>query len=185
MTAISTSHTRTLLQTNPNVAISSMARDAELVTALTAVLNVSLEIAEEFPRTKTELATALAKKSIALSSVAANASGSKNLELANFAASQTLKTIGLTKIVSMTPARATAFITLTMAEKVVSAAGLGQLDKCHMAVATLTVSGSAGTVACIGSLGIGCIAGALAVAADAFNWYAQCIAPNKPVKLPH
>ena len=61
MTAISTSHTRTLLQTNPDPAISSMARDAELVTALTAVLNVSLEIAEEFPRTKTELATALAQ----------------------------------------------------------------------------------------------------------------------------
>lgn len=183
MPAMSTSHTRTLLQTQPDPAISSMARDAELVTALTAVLNASLEIAEEFPQTKTELATALAKKSIALSSVAAGASGSKNLELANFAASQTLKTIGLTKMVTMTPARASVFMTLTIAEKVVSAAGLGQLDKCRMAIATLSVSTGAGAFVCFGSLGIGCFAGALAVAADAFNMHAQCSAPNKPVKL--
>lgn len=183
MPAISTSHTRSLLQAHPDGVVSNMAHDAELVTALTAVLNASLDIADEFPQTKTELATAIAKKSVAISGVAASAAGSKNLELANFAASQTLKTIGLTKIAGMTPARASMFITLTMAEKVVSAAGLGQLDKCHMAIATFTVSAGAGSFACVGTLGIGCIAGALAVAADAFNLYAQCSAPNRPAAI--
>lgn len=177
---ITKSGTRSLLQASPNRKVSTMAQDAEFVTTLTAVLNASLEIAEEFPQTRAQLATAIVKKGVAMSAVAAKAADSKNLELANFAASQTLKTIGLTKIAGMTPARASMFITLTMAEKVVAVAGLGQLDKCHMAIATFAVSTGVGGFACVGTVGIGCVAGAIAVAADAFNMYAQCSAPNAP-----
>ena len=179
MPQVTMTQTRDLLKSNSEKKLSSLADDTALVASLTAVFNASLEIAEEFPQTKGELATAIAKKGLAVSGVAATASGSKGLELANFAAGQTLKSIGLLKIAGMTPAKASMFITLTMAEKVVSAAGMAEIDKCKMAVATLALSTGAGAFVCVGSLGIGCIAGAIAVAADAFNVYGQCTVPGK------
>lgn len=179
MPQVTKTQTRDLLKSNSDKNLSSLANDTALVASLTAVFNASLEIAEDFPKTKGELATAIAKKGLAVSGAAATASGSKGLELANFAAGQTLKSIGLLKIAGLTPAKASMFITLTMAEKVVSAAGLAEIDKCKMAVATLALSTGAGAFVCVGSLGIGCIAGAIAVAADAFNVYGQCTAPSK------
>ena len=179
MPQVTKTQTKDLLKSSSEKKLSSLADDTALVAKLTAVFNASLEIAEEFPQTKGELATAIAKKGLAVSGVAATASGSKGLELTIFAAEQTLKSIGLIKIAGMTPAKASMFITLTMAEKVVSAAGMAELDKCKMAVATLALSTGAGAFVCVGSLGIGCIAGAIAVAADAFNVYGQCTAPSK------
>lgn len=179
MPEVTVMQTRVLLKRSSQKNVSSLADDTALVSSLTAVLNASLEIAEEFPQTKGELATAIAKKGLAVSGVAATASGSHGLELANFAAGQTLKSIGLLKIAGMTPAKAGVFMTLTMAEKVVSAASLAQLDKCKMAVATLALSTGAGAFVCVGSLGVGCIAGAIAIAGDAFNVYGQCTVPSK------
>ncbi|MBK6511996.1 MAG: hypothetical protein IPG06_22895 [Haliea sp.] len=100
------------------------------------------------------------------------------MEMANFAAGQTLKSIGLLKVAEMTPAKASMYITLTMAERWFPAAGMAELDKCRMAVATLALSTGAGAFVCVGTLGIGCIAGAIAVAADAFNVYGQCTKPR-------
>ena len=179
MPQVTKTQTRDLLKSNSDKKLSSLADDTALVASLTAVFNASLEIAEDFPQTKGELVTAIAKKGLAVSGVAATASGSKGLELANFAAGQTLKSIGLLKVAGFTPAKASMFITLTMAEKVVSAAGIAEIEKCKMAVATLALSTGAGAFVCVGSLGIGCIAGAIAVAADAFNVYGQCTTPNK------
>lgn len=178
MPQVTKSQTRDLLKSNPDKKLSSLANDTALIASLTAVFNASLEIAEEFPQSKSALAGTIAKKGLAISSAAAAASGSKGLEAANFAAGQTLKSIGLLKVAGMTPAKASMYITLTMAEKVVSAAGMAELDKCKMAIATLALSTGAGAFVCVGSLGIGCIAGAIAVSADAFNAYGQCSTPR-------
>ncbi len=179
MPQVTQDQTRTLLKNSADPKLSTLSNDTALVVSLTAVFNASLDIADSFPKTKSELAGALASKSLAMSGVAATASGSRGLELANFGVGQTLKSIGLLKVAGMTPPRAAMFITLTMADKVVSAAGLGELNKCKMAIATLAVSTGAGAFVCVGSMGIGCIAGAVAVAADAFNVYGQCSAPAK------
>jgi hypothetical protein len=174
MPLIQEAQTRNLLQKSPDAKLVQLSKDAELVTALTAVFNASLDIAEEMPATKGQLVGVLAKKGHAISGLAEKASGSKALEVGNFMVGQSLKSIGLLKVAGMTPGRASAYITLTLADKVVSAAGLAQLDKCHMAIATLAVSSGAGAFACVGTAGIGCVAGAIAVAADAFNVYGQC-----------
>lgn len=174
MPPVAASETCSLLQSCSNDSVARLAKDAELVTALTAVLNASLEIAAEFPETKGQLALAVAKKGLAVSHVGAVTSQSRSLEMANLAAGQTLKSLGLVKVAGFTPAKASMYITLTMAEKVVSAAGVANLDKCRMAIASLALSTGAGGFVCVGSLGIACIAGAIAVAADAFNVYGQC-----------
>ncbi len=178
MPQVMQSQTRDLLKISADKKLSSLSKDTALVVSLTEVFNASLEIAEAFPQSKAERVSALARKGLAVSGAAAGASGSSGLEITNFAAGQTLKSIGLLKVAGMTPARASMYITLTMAEKVVSAAGMAELDKCRMAVATLALSTGAGAFVCVGTLGIGCIAGAIAVAADAFNVYGQCTRPR-------
>lgn len=177
MPTITSQQTRTLLQNSADHGVSRLANETELVVALTAVFNASLEIAENFPRTRGELAMATSKKLLAVSAVATKGTSSTYLEASTFVAGQTLKTMGLVKIAGMTPARAATYITLTMAEKVVSAAGMAQISKCKMAIASLTLTTGAGAFVCVGSLGIGCIAGAIAVAADAFNVHGQCTSP--------
>jgi hypothetical protein len=167
-----------LLETCPDKRTSGLSKDTALVKSLTKVLNATLDIAKDPPKDGTSLAMALSKKGLSMSGVAATATGSKELKAANFVATQTLKTIGLTKLAGMTPAKASIFLTLTMAEKVVSAAGLGDFDKCKMAIASLSVTTGAGAMTCFATgaftVGIGCVAGAIAIAADAFDAYGKC-----------
>lgn len=174
MPQFSRSDVRTVLTNSSDHNISNLAYDTALVASLAAVLNATLEIAEEFPRTKGEVTLAIAKKGLSVSGVAATATGSQGLELANFAAGQTLKSIGLFKIAGLSPAKAGVYITITMAEKVVSAASLAERDKCKTAIATLALSTATTGVGCWLTGGIGCVAGAISIAADAFNVYGQC-----------
>ena len=76
MPQVTKSQTRDLLKSNPDKKLSSLANDTALIASLTAVFNASLEIAEEFPQSKAELAGAIAKKGLAVSGAAATASGS-------------------------------------------------------------------------------------------------------------
>ena len=174
MPAISRAETMAVLQTSPDNKVSNLAKDAALVKALTDVFNATLEIAEEFPQTKGELATLVARKSVSVIDFAAGSTGSKSLEYGSMAASQTLKTIGLLRVASLTPTKAAGYITLSVAEKIVLAAGLAEIDKCKMAITSLGLTMGSSTLVCAGSAGIGCVAGAIAVAADAFNVYGQC-----------
>lgn len=174
MSFITQAQVKNAMECSPDPEMVKLRSDATIIQAVTAVLNATLDIAADFPMTKAQLAYALSNKGAALAGLASTVSNSEGLQQAQFMASQTLKTIGLTKIAGLSPAKATAYITLTMAEKVVSAAGLGSFDKCNMAIASLATTASMGTLICVGTVGIGCFAGALAVAADAFNVYAQC-----------
>lgn len=157
---------------------SALSKDTALVKSLTKVLNASLDIAKDQPKDSASLAIALSKKGLAVSGVAATATGSNELKAVNFAATQTLKTIGLTKLAGMTPSKASIYLTFTMAEKVVSVAGLAELDKCKVAIASLTATSGMGALTCFSSgaftMGIGCVAGAIAIAADAFDVYGVC-----------
>lgn len=159
-----------------------LARDTALVKSLVKVLNVSLEMAKSPPKSAGSLAMSLAKKSAAISGVAEKATNSQGLRTANFVASQALQSMGLTKIVGMSPAKASAHLTIAMANKIVSAAGLGGISKCKMAIASLATSTGAGALTCFATgaltLGVGCVAGAIAVAADAFDMYGQCYRSN-------
>lgn len=171
-----------LLENCPDKAASELAKDTALVKSLTKVFNVrlELEIAKDRPRDGASLALTLVKKGHAVSGVAATATGSSGLTMANFAGTQTLKTIGLMKLAGMTPPKASIYLTLTMTEKIVSAAGLGGFDKCNVAIASLSATSGMGAMACFASgpftLGIGCVVGVIAVAADAFDAYGQCSA---------
>jgi len=161
-----------LLKSSPNAQVSQWSKDTDVIAALVRVFAATVDIAAELPSTKTGLAIALTTKAHRTSEVAGVANGSNGLALTNFVAGQTLETIGLLKVAGFGPARASAFITLTMANKVVAAAGLGQLDKCKMAIASLVVTTALAPVTCVG--GITCAVGALAIASEAFNVYGKC-----------
>jgi len=167
-----------LLKSCPDRQTAELSKDIALVKSLTKVLNVTLEVAKDHPQDAGSLAMVLAKKGLAMSGVAAATTGSPGLRAANFVGSQTLKTIGLTKLAGMTPTKASIYLTLAMAEKVVSAAGFAGFDKCRMAVASLSATSGAGAMACFATgaftMGVGCVVGVIAIAADAFDAYGQC-----------
>lgn len=167
-----------LLKSCPDKRTSELSKDTALIKSLTKVLNTTLEIAKDQPKGGVPLAAALSKKGLAMSGVAATAAGSKELQAANFVGTQALKTIGLTKLAGMTPAKASIYLTLTMTEKIVSAAGLAGFDKCRMATVSLSATIGVGAMTCFASgpftVGIGCAIGAISIAADAFDAYGQC-----------
>lgn len=188
MDEFKTSEVQLLLTCSPDKTVASFSRDTALVKSLTKVLNATLEVAKDPPRSGSDLAVSAARKAAAISGVAEKATGSKELKAANFVATQALKTIGLTKIAGMSPAKASIYISLATAEKVVAAAGMGQFDKCRLAVASLAATTGAGALSCFATgaftLGVGCAVGAIAVAADAFDVYGQCYGqtPASPVE---
>jgi len=167
-----------LLKKCPDKKTSELSKDIALVKSLSKVFNATLDIANNQPKNGTSLAVAVAKKGIALSGVEATASESNELKMANFAATQILKTIGLTKIAGLTPAKASIYLTFTMAEKVVSAAGLANVDKCKLAIASLATTSGMGALICFSSgaftLGGSCVAGVISIAFDAFEVYGSC-----------
>lgn len=167
-----------LLKVCPDKKTSDFSKDTSLVKALTKVLNATLEIAKDQPKSGATLTMDMAETGLAMSSMVEKTTESKNLKAANFVGTQTLKTIGLTKLVGMPPAKASIYLTLAMTEKVVSAAGLAGFSKCKMAIASLSATVGTGGMACFASgaftMGIGCVVGAIAIAADAFDAYDQC-----------
>jgi hypothetical protein len=163
-----------ILHSSSDPEVKKLAIDPELTVAFAAVLNTSLEVLDDLPRTKGQAATYLAKKSLALSQVAGAAMKNQTLDIVNFVGTQVIKSVGLTAVAGMSPGRGATIITLTMAEKIVSAAGLAQIGKCQLAITSLALSTAAGGFLCAGTFGAGCVASAIAVAADAYNVYGQC-----------
>jgi hypothetical protein len=177
MPRIDEAQTRELLRASPDKTVNSWQKDAPLIKSLTKVLNASLDVAADAQKngglaSKQGLALAMAKKSGGMLDTTSKVVGGSGLKAASFVTSQTIDTIGLIKVAGYTPAKATLVITLTMAKKVVGVAGMAQMDKCKTAIASLAVTTGLGVVGC--SIGIGCLIGAISIAADAFDVYAQC-----------
>ena len=176
MPQIQESEVRLLLKTCPDRKTSELSKDVSLVTSLTKVLVATMEIN---PKDRASFAISLSKKGLALSGVAATATESKELKEANLVATQALKSIGLRKLAGMTsPAKVSIYVTLTVAEKVIGAASMGDVDKCKMAIASVSATFGMGAMTCFASgaftMGIGCVAGAIATANEIFNYYGQC-----------
>jgi hypothetical protein len=138
-------------------------------------VNATLEMAVEPPRTKSQLALALAKKGMPILGIAEEVTDSVAFRATNFVGGQMMSSIGLAKVATMTPMRAGVFVTLTIAEKVTGAAGFAQLGNCKVAIASLATT--AGLTAVAAPTGIGAVVGAIAIAAEAFNVVGQCRAP--------
>ena len=172
-----------LLKSCPDTNTADLSKETALVKSLTKVLNVTLDIAQNQSKSGAAVGMNLLKKGHAISGVVATATDSKELKAANFIGTQTLKTIGLKKLAGITsPAKASIYLTLVLSEKIVSAAGLAGFNKCKMAIASLSATTGTGAMACFASgafsMGISCVAGAIAIAADAFDVYGQCYDPR-------
>lgn len=169
---VTDSQARDLIKLSPNKAVSSLANETAVVKSVAKVITCTLKMTSDPPL------LAIANKTLAISGVAQKTGvGTDTLRNVNFMTSQTLKTIGLVKVAGMTPGKGVAYVSLTLAEKIVSAAGMAEFDKCKMAISSLAITTGMGALGCAGTAGIGCFAGAIAVAADAFDVYGQCQAP--------
>ena len=164
-----------LLNSNENT--KHLAKDIGLVVALAKVLNATIELAAQGELSGGKLALGVVKKGLAISKVAEKASGSQAVTATNQVAGQVLKTISLTKVAAMTPTKAAAVISITVAEKVVMAAGMGEFNKCRLALSQLALT--TGATALTAATGIGAIVGSIAIASDLFNLYGQCYADGK------
>lgn len=138
----------------------------------TKSFNATFKMAADPPRTRAQLAGALVEKALPISGIAEEVTDSMAFRATNFIGGQMMSSIGLAKVATMTPTRAGITITLTLAEKVTSAAGFAEFDKCKVAIASLATT--AGLTAVAAPTGIGAVVGAVAIAAEAFNVVGQC-----------
>jgi len=166
MRAITESQVSDLLKKSDDEKVRDLSRDAGLVKALAKVFTTTLEIAPD------AFTSGMANKSLAISSLTEVNSNSSGLWSANFVANQAMMTIGLAKAAGYSPARAATFISIAVAEKIVAAAGLAEMNKCKVALASLAVT--TGLTVVSSPTGIGIFVGVVAVAADAFDAYGKC-----------
>lgn len=178
-----TSDTMMMLKTSPDPKVSGMANDTGLVKSLTAIFNASLEMAED-------PAMGLARKGVAVAGMAGSATESKALQAVSFAGTSFVETMGLAKLSTGTsPGKVGMVVGIAVANKVLAAADLAELDKCKVAAASLGASLAAGGMACFAggafTMGISCAIGAVAVAADALDAYGKCHGGSGQAKAAH
>jgi hypothetical protein len=145
-----------------------------VINSLVKVLAASLQCAED-AHTASGATTCLASKAASATTVLGETTGAPLFRAASFVVNQSASSIGLLSISQYTsPAKAATFVTLQMASKIVGVVELAQLDNCKTAIASLLVSTGTGALVCSGTLGIGCFASAIVIAAEGFNVYGQC-----------
>lgn len=175
MPKISAAEVRGLLEKQPDPNVSAMRNDTAVIKCLVDILNASVALAAV--KNRTDLAVGLLDKAVKTGDLAANVSGRQVIRVTSFVASETAQTIGLVALAGMSPARASVAVTFTVADKVVKMAGIADsktFDKCHVALASLAATAGLGGVACVGTAGLACVTGAIAIASEAFNVYGQC-----------
>lgn len=151
-----------------------LAKNPAVVSSLMKVFAASLQCVEE-AHTASGAATCLASKAASATSVLGETTGAPIFRAGSFVVNQSVSSIGLLSLSQYTnPAKAATFVTLQMASKVVGVVELAQLDNCKTAIASLLVSTGTGALVCSGTLGLGCFASAIVIAAESFNVYGQC-----------
>jgi hypothetical protein len=159
----------------------AFANDMEVVNGVWRVLAVTLELLAEVHSNGGVATIGDAKMFVAKKAVAAGGLGAGDSEAAKrlVFAGATFISVAETgaEVVKMARGKAVVFVTLKVAEVIVSAAGMGQVDKCKLALIALTVSGGLNVLSCVGTFGGLCILGAASFALEAIEAHAQCKLP--------
>lgn len=161
--------------------VRSYAREAEIVQGVWNILNVSIDLmgAEHGRITPGMVGKFAAKKVLATTNVVNGQLDSQGVRAATFVAGTFITSVemGMEAVKYTSAAKAGVFMTLKTAEKVVGAAGLANLDKCKLALASLTVSAGTGVFTCVATGGALCMLGAASFALEAWNAHEQCRLP--------
>ncbi|MCJ2036955.1 hypothetical protein [Methylobacterium sp. J-068] len=169
-------------KSSSNADAKKFAEDVETVNNVYKILNTSIELMAESVHEKgnisgTSATMFAAKKTLAIGATAAGMKDAgEGIKVATFMGSQFLTTVemGTEAMRLASPGRAGVYISLKVAEKVVSAVGLGNVNKCKAALASLTVNAGVSTFTCVATGGALCILGAASFALEAINTHAQC-----------
>lgn len=178
---------RRCLEVSQNESDRKLAKDVSAMNATWKVLNVSFEEVIELNKrggkmNRGQAAMFVARKGLTIAGIGGEVADGKAAEAVRagtFVAGTGLSTVemGMAAAKMTSPGQAGTYIFLKSAEKIVSAAGMGNVDKCKHALAALTVSAGANVFVCVSTGGALCILGAASFALEAFNAHAQCKAP--------
>lgn len=172
-----------MLQKSKDPQVKDMASLPATVAAATRVLNVTLELMADAPRSGAGVAGFAVQKAVAISDVATLSKPAGPLvKGAGLVAQTGLISTGLIKLANgvKTPNQLLIGVTLATAQKVVLAAGFGEVDRCRLAFASLVANGGMGLLVCTTAgaptVGAACLVGAVTTAADLFSVYDACYA---------
>lgn len=162
----------------------SYSNESEVVLGVWNILLVSVDLMADAKEGKGSLGGQsigkfAVKKVISIANVANINANNQGVRVATFVGGTLLTSVemGVESLKYTSAAKAGIFITLKSAEKVLGAAGLANLDKCKLALASLTLSAGTSTFTCVATGGALCILGAASFALEAWNAHEQCSIP--------
>jgi len=172
---------RQMMMASPDGKVQSMSGDVAVIKSMLAIFAATLQLAAGDP-TKGNFLDAGAAKAVAVTGLVASTANSNKAKVAEFVGSELLKSIGLRTLAGASPARAGVVVSLTLADKFVTAMGFADknmISECQYAVASLATTTGLVGASCVGTAGLGCFVGALAVAGEILNTYEKCQAAGK------
>jgi hypothetical protein len=169
-----------LLAANRDRSTAELARDGELVKALTAVVNATVKFSvAAVQKDGVGASVALIEKGTAVADLTALGSPAhaRTVKTATMVTSNFVETVGLAELAgaSLSPARAGVVVTAVTAKKLLTVAGITDqklLSQCQ--VALLSMSATALTTALLTPTGVGFALGAVALASEVVNMGMQC-----------
>lgn len=162
------------------------AREAEVINGVWKILDVTIgiigDVNDDGGRVGKGAMFKFAAKKVTTVADAANLQvNSQGVKIATFMGGVFISSaeMGMEAAKNGSPAKLAAFVTLKTAEKIVSAAGLADVDKCKLALASLAVNAGGGVLTCVATGGALCMLGAASFAIEAWNTHEQCSLPPK------
>jgi hypothetical protein len=173
-----------VLASSSDPRVRSYAREAEVVQGVWNILNVSTDLMGDAADnggsiTGGSVGKFAVKKVLAVVNVGNTSANNQGVRAATFVAGSMISTVetGLEVMKYTSAAKVGVFITLKTAEKVVGAAGLADVDKCKLALASMSVSAGTSIFTCVATGGALCMLGAASFALEAWNAHEQCKLP--------